>query len=555
MNPDPPRFVVLAILDGWGIAPAGAGNAINQARTPNFSRFWASYPHTQLSASGEAVGLPKGDAGNTETGHLNLGAGRIVYQDLVRINMSIAEGGFFANKTLLGAFEHAKKNSSNLHFMGLIGAGGVHSNMEHLFALIQLAKRQNFSNFFLHLFTDGRDSAPTSAKIYINQIKNILKREGAGKIASVMGRYWAMDRDYRWERTQKAYVALTKGMGQIVKTPEEAIELSYQESATDEFIAPSIISDEKGQPLALIKDGDSVVFFNFRIDRPRQLSKAFLLKDFSKANEVTEFDPYQVEYLGRHTPIKEDISRPLFERGKSLENLYFVTMTLYANSLVGAGAKVAFPPEVIEMPLGRVVSNQGLLQLRATESEKERFVTFYFNGLREHTFPGEENMIIPSPKVKTYDLKPEMSAKTLTDSVLNYMRVRHEYSLILINYPNADMVGHTGNIKPAIAACEAVDACLGHLESFISANSGILLITADHGNAEEMINLHSGGVDTEHSANPVPFIAVGKPFLGNPTMLTSGILADVAPTVLSLLEIPVPNTMTGRNLLSSIWKK
>ena len=555
MNPDLPRFVVLTILDGWGIAPEGPGNAIAQAKKPNFNRFWVSYPHTQLSASGEAVGLPKGEAGNTETGHLNLGAGRIVYQDLVRLNMAIAEGTFFSNEVLIGAFNHAKKYSSNIHFMGLIGAGGVHSNMEHLFALIQLAGRLNFPNFFLHLFTDGRDSAPTSAKIYINQVKNILKREGVGKIASIMGRYWAMDRDNRWERTQKAYFALTRGMGQIVKSPEEAIELSYQESATDEFIAPSIISDENGHPITTIKDNDAVIFFNFRIDRPRQLSKAFLLKDFSKANEVKEFDPYNVEYVGRHTPLLEDVSRPLFERGKALDNLYFVTMTLYANSLKDAGAKVAFPPEVIEMPLGRVISSHGLRQLRATESEKERFVTFYFDGLRDQEFSGEERIIIPSPKVKTYDLKPEMSANILTDSILNYLKTRHEYSFILINFPNADMVGHTGNIKPCIRACEAVDECIGNLESFISANNGVLLITSDHGNAEEMINPHSGEVDTEHSANPVPFIAVDKRFLGKPLMLTTGILADVAPTVLALLNIPIPATMTGRNLLEAISRR
>lgn len=555
MNSDVPRFVVLTILDGWGIGPAGAGNAITQAKTPNFNRLWVSYPHTQLLASGEAVGLPKGEAGNTETGHLNLGAGRIVYQDLVRINMSIAEGGFFSNKVLLGAFEHAKKYSSNVHFMGLVGAGGVHSNMEHLMGLIQMASKLKFPNFYLHLFTDGRDSPPTSARTYVNQVKTILKREGVGQIASIMGRYWAMDRDSRWERTKRAYFALTQGMAQIVKSAEEAIDLSYQEGSTDEFIAPSVISDNTGKPLTLIKDNDAVIFFNFRIDRPRQLSKAFILKDFSKANEAQEYDPYRVEYSGRHLPLSEDISRPIFDRGKALGNLYFVTMTLYSNTLQEAGAKVAFPPEVIEMPLGRVISNHGLRQVRATESEKERFVTFYFNGLRDQAFPDEEVIVIPSPKVKTYDLKPDMSTKELTEAILNYMNTRHEYSFILINYPNADMVGHTGNIKSAIAACEAVDESLGHLESVISANDGILLITADHGNAEEMINPHSGGVDTEHSTNPVPFIAAGKSLLDQPVMLTSGILSDVAPTVLTLLGIPVPTTMTGKNLLESIWRK
>jgi len=548
------RFVCLVILDGWGIAPQSPGNAISLAKTINFNRFWASYPHTQLQASGEAVGLPRGEAGNTETGHLNLGAGRIVYQDLERINLSIAEGTFFSNKVLNAAFEHAKKNNSKVHLMGLIGAGGVHSSIEHIFALIQLAKRLNFQNVYLHLFTDGRDSPPTSAKTYIRQINKTLEETKVGRIASLMGRYWAMDRDYRWDRTAKAYFALTKGMAQIVKTPEEAIDISYEQGATDEFLAPSIISDDKGQPITLINDNDSIIFFNFRVDRPRQLSKAFLLKDFTKANLESEFDSKEEAGNSRHANELQDSSRPLFERGQPLANIFFVTMTLYSKTIVEEGARVAFPPEVIEMPLGRVISNNGLRQLRASESEKERFVTLYFNGLREHAFPGEDKIVIPSPKVKTYDLKPEMSAKELTKAVLNYLSTRQEYSFVLVNYANPDMVGHTGNIMPAVKACEIVDECLGKLESFVSAYQGILLITADHGNVEEMINLRSQGIDTEHSTNPVPFIAVSKQLLGNPRMLSSGILADVAPTILALLSIPQTTSMTGRNLLEAVWK-
>jgi len=553
MSSERPKFVCLVILDGWGIAPNGPGNAISQAKTVNFNRLWASYPHTQLQASGEAVGLPRGEAGNTETGHLNLGAGRIVYQDLERINLSIAEGTFFDNKVLNEAFEHAKNNNSNVHLMGLVGAGGVHSSIEHIFALIQLAKRRQFQNVYLHLFTDGRDSPPTSAKTYIRQINNILNETKVGRIASLMGRYWAMDRDYRWERTAKAYFALTKGLAQIVKTAEEAVDISYEQGATDEFLAPSVISDENGKPIALVKDNDAVIFFNFRVDRPRQLSKAFLLKDFNKANLGSEFGSKEDDNLGQ-TFNKNDTSRPLFNRGQPLANLNFVTMTLYSKTIVEEGAKVAFPPEVIEMPLGRVISNNGLRQLRACESEKERFVTLYFNGLREHAFSGEDRIVIPSPKIKTYDLKPEMSARELTKAVLNYLTTRQEFSFVLVNYANADMVGHTGNITPTIEACEIVDECLGRLESVVSAYGGILLITADHGNAEEMINFRTQGIDTEHSANPVPFIAVSKQFLGNPRMLSSGILADVAPTVLALLSLPQTTSMTGKNLLEAVLK-
>jgi 2,3-bisphosphoglycerate-independent phosphoglycerate mutase len=544
----PKQFVCLVILDGWGIAPAGPGNAISLAKTPNMNRFWLSFPHTQLQASGEAVGLPRGEAGNTETGHLNLGAGRIVYQDLARINMAIADGSFFTNKVLLEAIETASKKGTNLHYMGLIGAGGVHSNMEHLYALIQLAASKNFKSLFLHLFTDGRDSPPTSAKTYISQVREVIKKEGIGQISSIMGRYWAMDRDLRWERTQKAYLALTQGKGQLVKTPEEAVENSYEQGKTDEFIEPSLITDNKAEPIGLIKEGDSVVFYNFRIDRPRQLSRAFVFEEFSQsALKVEDFDPYLVEFTQRHTAQNLPQQKP-FERGPKIKDLYFVTMTEYSKPLVENGAKVAFPPDIIAMPLGRVISEAGKKQLRITESEKERFIGFYFNGGQE-AFPDEERFIVPSPKVATYDLKPEMSAREITKAVLNYFETRLDYSFILVNFANPDMVGHTGNIKPAVSACEVVDECVGKIAGYILAAGGTLIITADHGNVEEMLNLKTGEVDTEHSTNPVPFIAISNKLVGRPQNLPTGILADVAPTVISLLGLTVPTPMTGRDLL------
>jgi 2,3-bisphosphoglycerate-independent phosphoglycerate mutase len=554
MDTESSKIVLLVVLDGWGMAAPGPGNAISLANTINMNRFWASYPHTELLASGESVGLPAGEVGNTETGHLNLGAGRVVYQDLQRINMSIADGAFFQNETLIGAINHAKENNSNLHYMGLVGAGGVHSNINHLYALIELAKKQNFDRVFLHLFTDGRDSPPTSAKTYISQIREVISKEGIGQIASIMGRYWAMDRDLRWDRTAKAYFALTQGQGDLVKTPEEAIDASYAEGKTDEFITPSIITNSSGSPLATIKDNDSVIFFNFRIDRPRQLSRAFVFDNFASANLSAGFDPYQVKYQKTHLPVTPVGIQAPFERGPKLKNLCFVTMTEYEKQISEAGAKVAFPSENVDNPIGRVISQAGLRQLRASESEKERFVTFYFNGQEESPFDGEDRLIVPSPKVATYDLKPEMSARELTDAVLAKMSSIGDYKFVLMNFANADMVGHTGNIGATVKACTVIDECLGKLSSWILAYGGTMLITADHGNAEVMIDPQTGTIDTEHNSSPVPFVAVSKSLLGRSQILTSGILADVAPTVLNILGISVPSMMTGRNLLDSLSK-
>lgn len=543
-----PKFVILTVLDGWGLSSPSAGNAISLSNLVNMNRYLVSYPHTQLEASGESVGLPHGENGNTETGHLNLGAGRIVYQDLAKINMSIAEGTFFTNKAFLGAIEHAKKNNSNLHLMGLIGAGGVHSNLEHLIALIQLCSRNNFSNVYLHLFTDGRDSPPTAAKIYIDKVREVIKRENVGKIASIMGRYWAMDRDFRWERTEKAYLALTENQGSLVKTPEEAIESSYSNGKTDEFIEPSIICDENGVPLTKIKENDSVIFFNFRIDRPRQLTRCFIIKDFTKASRDWSYDPFFEKYKKTHLiTIPNKIEAP-FNRKPKLNNIFFVTMTEYEKVLLDEGAVAAFMPENVDMPLGRVISENGYKQLRVSESEKERFVTFYFNGQNE-PYDLEEKLIIPSPKVATYDLKPEMNAILLTDELIKKLKTSFDYKFILVNFANPDMVGHTGNIGAAVKACEVVDECLARLVNFTLAYDGAMIITADHGNVEEMINNQSGQTDTEHSSNPVPLIILSKDLTGRGEVLPSGILADIAPTILTLLKLPIPSQMTGRSLI------
>lgn len=534
--------IVLIVLDGWGIAPEGPGNAISLANLPNFRRLWTLFPHGKLQASSEAVGLPHGESGNTETGHLNLGAGHIVYQDLPRINMAIADGSFYQNKAFLGAIEHAKKNKSHLHLMGLVGAGGVHANNEHLFALLHLAKEQHFQRIFLHLFTDGRDSPPTSALEYIKTVEEELNFIGFGKIASLMGRYYAMDRDRRWERTEKAYLALTQGICATNHSAEEIVRRSYERSITDEFIEPTAICNN-GEPIGLIKEGDTVIFYNFRIDRPRQLTKAFVLENFAEEAKKTGFDPYAVRYEKKHL-VEEEETQP-FLRGEKIKNLFFVTMTQYEK---GLPVHVTFPPQLVKYPLGRVISDRGLRQLRLTESEKERFVTFYFNGQRETPLPGEDRLIIPSLKVPTYDLAPQMRAREITNSFLEKLN-QEVYDFILINFANPDMVGHTGFIPAAVKACEVIDECLGKIAFQILQKRGALIISADHGNAEEMINQKTGGVDTEHSTSLVPLIIVSQEFEGKPKELRLGILADLAPTVLGLMGIPKPGEMTGRNLL------
>ncbi len=536
--------VVLLILDGWGLAPAGPGNAITQASLPNYNRLWFSYPHTRLQASGEPVGLPHGERGNSETGHLNLGAGRIVYQDLPRINMSIADGSFFKNPAFLKACEHVKKNNSSLHLMGLIGQGGVHSSNEHLFALIHLAKEVSVQKLFLHLFTDGRDSPPSSAQLYLTQLEAEIKKEGLGEIASIAGRYYALDRDNRWERTQKAYEAIVDGKGKMAKNAQDAVQTAYGQGTTDEFIEPTVIVRENGQPVAKVNDNDGVIFFNYRIDRPRQLTKAFVLKDMGATSNVQYFDPYAEKYY-KKTYAEPPKTTKTFPREKVLNNLLFVTMTEYEKDL---SVEIAYPLITINMSLARILSENGLRQLHITETEKERFVTYYFNGYREKPMRGEDWLIIPSPKVATYDLQPAMSAPQVTKTVLEKLSNR-SYDFILVNFANPDMVGHTGVIPAGINACEIVDGCLGKIINAVSILDGTCIITADHGNVEEMINPVTGGVDTEHSVNPVPFIIVKNEYQGQAKMLPTGILADVAPTVLKLLNVPKSGEFSGRSLI------
>lgn len=536
--------VVLIILDGWGLAPEGPGNAITLARTPNIDRFWTVCPHTQLTASGEAVGLPRGEDGNSETGHLNLGAGYIVYQDLPRINMSIADGSFHQNPAFKAAISHVKKNNSSLHLLGLMGAGGVHSSLEHIFALLHFAKKEGLRQVFLHLFTDGRDSPPTSAPIYIAQIENEIKKVGLGQIATLCGRYFAMDRDNRWERTKKAYELMVQSIGVRQTSASGAVKKSYEEGKTDEFLEPIVLIDKDKKPMGPIKDRDAIIFLNFRIDRPRQLTKAFILPNFeTMVVKKAAFDPYAERYGLHLYEVPEEMTT--FKRKKILSDLFFVTMTEYEK---GLPTQVAFPPEPVKLPLARVIAEKDFRQFHIAETEKERFVTYYFNGQREDPFPGEDRIEIPSPKVATYDQKPEMSAYEVTNELLKRLKI-NMYDFIVVNYANPDMVGHTGILKAGIKACEVVDECMAKVVSATTSLGGVAVVTADHGNVEEMINPNTGQVDTEHSTNPVPFIIIDKKFDSGGRILPRGILADVAPTILTLMGIRKPDFMSGRSLI------
>lgn len=537
--------IVLVILDGWGIAPRGPGNAVELAKTPNMDSYWASFPHTQLSASGESVGLPKKEPGNSETGHLNIGAGRIVYQDLPRIDLAIADGSFFWREAFLKAIDHVKKNRSSLHLIGLIGSGGVHTNIEHLFALLCLATNAHLENVFLHLFTDGRDSSPTSSPIFINQVETELAQLGTGRIATIMGRYYAMDRDNRWERIQKAYEAMTLGIGKTANNPLEAIKNSYQEGKTDEFIEPTVILDANKQPVKLISDNDAVIFFNFRVDRPRELTRAFVLEDLQAVyRRKPSFDPYAEERT--HHELELDQVHPLFQRKKFLNNLLFVTMTMYEKNLP---VEVAFPPPKVTLSLASIFSANQKRQFHIAETEKYPHVTSFFDGMIEFPYPSEEWVEVPSPKIATYDLMPEMSAEEVTDQFLKRFKT-NLYPFICLNFANPDMVGHTGVIRAGIRACEFTDFYLGKIVSEVLSQDGTIIVTADHGNIEEMINLVTGQIDTEHSSNSVPFIILNNALRGRGETLPTGILSDIAPTILGLAKISVPSEMIGRNLLA-----
>lgn len=499
--------VGLIILDGWGIREMEHGNAALLADTPNYDRWLRERERCILDASGEAVGLPPDQMGNSEVGHLNLGAGRIVYQDITRINMAIREGSFFEMSSLVEGVTRAAHRGGNVHLIGLLGPGGVHSHIRHLHATIKLCFQHDVKPV-VHAITDGRDTPPKSGITFVRKLQEFLAEHPA-TIATVGGRYYAMDRDKRWERTEKAYDALVHRRGLRAETAEEAIEQSYAKDVTDEFIEPTVL-DVEGD--AAVKAGDTLIFYNFRADRMRQIVRAFVDSDFNG-----------------------------FERDH-IQDLCVVTFTSYEE---GLPATVVFPEQNVERPLAEVLSGHGRTQFHAAETEKYAHVTYFFNGGREKVFDGEERHVEPSPKVATYDLKPEMSAHSLTEAVLERLRT-HDDAFILVNYANPDMVGHTGDLDAAIAACEAVDECAGRLVHALVDKGGVALVTADHGNAERMIDEETGNPHTYHTTNPVSFFIVGDDYFAP---RPRAILADVAPTVLELLGVEQPELMTGRSIL------
>lgn len=507
------RPLMLVILDGWGYREAREGNAILAARTPNLDHLKEEYPWCFLEASGEAVGLPEGQMGNSEVGHLNIGAGRIVYQDLTRINLSIRKGDFFKNPAFLSAISNAKANNSSLHLMGLVSYGGVHSYMTHIYALIKLAQQKGLKKVYIHVFLDGRDVPPKAALKDIKELDAFCKENGSAKIATVSGRYYAMDRDKRWDRTKLAYDALTMGVAPY-KAPdaETAVSEAYERGETDEFVKPTVITDSEGKPEAVIRDNDSVIFFNFRPDRARQLTWAFVDEDFK-----------------------------YFHREKN-PKVYYVCMTQYDETL---DLPIAYPPEELENVLGEVLSKQGLTQLRIAETEKYAHVTFFLNGGQEKCYEGEDRCLIPSPKIATYDLKPEMSAYEVTDELIKRIR-SGKYDVIILNFANMDMVGHTGIFKAAVEAVEAVDTCVGRIQEALKEVGGVAIITADHGNAEQMENPLTGEPHTAHTSNPVKCIYAGNDEV---KALKNGKLCDLAPTLLEILKIQKPEEMTGESLI------
>jgi 2,3-bisphosphoglycerate-independent phosphoglycerate mutase len=510
------RPVVLVIMDGWGDAPPGPGNAVTLAETPTYDRLSATAARTELVPFGREVGLPEGQMGNSEVGHLNIGAGRIVYQTLTRIDLAIETGAFMENPVLVGAVRETKARGATLHLLGLIGPGGVHAQDMHLFALLRLAKAEGLPDVAIHAFLDGRDTPPESARGYMRRLEAEIGRIGAGRIATVSGRYYAMDRDKRWDRVQKAYDALTSGAGETAQSADEAIARSYAAGVTDEFVLPTVIVGANGAPVGAIEDGDVAIFFNFRADRARELSHALVDEQFDG-----------------------------FPRAAH-PHVTFVTMTEYEANLPVSG--VAFPTENIVEPLAEVIAAHGLEQFHAAETEKYPHVTFFFNGGREEPFPGEERRLIPSPKVATYDLQPEMSAGAVAEAVVGAIQ-SGQYAFVLVNFANPDMVGHTGVLAAAIAAVETVDGCVGQILAALERTGGAAIVTADHGNAEEMI-APDGTPMTAHTMNPVPCFLTGPGIPPDMHLRPRGRLADIAPTILDLLGLPQPALMTGESLVS-----
>ncbi|WP_422484319.1 2,3-bisphosphoglycerate-independent phosphoglycerate mutase [Gudongella sp. DL1XJH-153] len=503
--------VMLMVLDGFGLGEDYPGNAVALAEKPNFDIIMSQYPNTTLTASGIKVGLPEGQMGNSEVGHLNIGAGRIVYQELTRITKEIKEGGFFRKQEFLDAIKNAKDNNSAVHLMGLLSDGGVHSHNTHLYALLELMKQHNVDKVYVHVILDGRDVPPTVGSQHVTELQDKNKELGVGEIATVSGRYYTMDRDKRWERTQLGYDAMVLGEGEKAEDPVKAVEESYKKDINDEFMMPTVITKD-GKPIATIEDNDSLIFFNFRPDRARQITRAIVDEDFDG-----------------------------FERKKRV-NTYYVTMTEYDKTI--RNVHVVYTNEDLKNTLGEYVSKNGKTQLRIAETEKYAHVTFFFNGGREEPFEGEDRVMVPSPKVATYDLQPEMSAYQVKDEVIEKIK-SDKYDLIILNFANPDMVGHTGVIPAAVKAVETVDKCMGEIVLLMEEIGGKILVTADHGNAESMIDSESGGIVTSHTSNKVPLILVGE----KDVTLREGILADLAPTILDLMGLEKPDEMTGTSLI------
>ena len=503
------KLTMLMILDGFGNNPRKDGNAIELANTPVIDKLFKQNPNTIIKTSGLDVGLPEGQMGNSEVGHTNIGAGRIVYQELTRITKAIEDGDFFTNPELTAAIDNCKKNHTKLHIMGLLSDGGVHSHTRHLYALLELAKRKDFEDVYVHCFLDGRDTPPASGENFIAELEEKMAEKGVGKIASITGRFYAMDRDKRWERVQKAYDALVNGIGEKAASATKAIEDSYQKEIFDEFVLPTLICNGD-EPIATISENDSVIFFNFRPDRAREITRSLVDK---------EFTGFERKYFP----------------------LYYVCFTNYDETI--KNVHIVFKKDEIKNTFGEIIANKGLTQLRIAETEKYAHVTFFFNGGEEKQYKGEDRILVPSPKVETYDLKPEMSAYEVTDKVVEAIESQ-KYDTIILNYANPDMVGHTGNLEAAIKAIEAVDTCVGRVVEALEKVEGVALITADHGNSEQMIDYKTGEPHTAHTTNDVPLILVGKQ-----AILKPGRLADLAPTILDIMGIEKPKEMTGESLI------
>jgi len=503
---------MLIILDGFGYREERKDNAIAAANTPNWDRLWRNAPHTLVSGSGLDVGLPDGQMGNSEVGHMSLGAGRIIYQSITRIDKAIADGNFNSNPAYTAAIDAAVTQNKAVHILGLLSTGGVHSHQDHIFAAIRMAAARGAQHIYLHAFLDGRDTPPKSAQPSLEAAQSVFSELGFGRIASVHGRYWAMDRDNRWDRVEKSYRLLIDGSGEYqYSSAVDALQDAYTRGETDEFVAPSRIGEA-----ATLNDGDAVLFMNFRADRARQLTQALI-------------DP---EFTG-------------FSRPSTPPVLRLVSTTEYSGAL---DCPIAFPPDNVQDSLGEIVAKQGFKQLRIAETEKYAHVTFFFSGGREEEFEGETRLLIASPNVATYDLKPEMSAPEVTDALVDAIASK-AYQLIVVNFANGDMVGHTGNFEAAVSAVEALDVCLGRVEYALREHGGQALITADHGNCEQMVDYHSGQAHTQHTTDPVPLVLIGSE--GHSLAPTGGILADIAPTLLAMMSIEQPSAMTGRSLLVS----